>query len=146
MPTPQSFKSHARFDPPIHFFVFPILLLNFAFSIYYTIHHWPDHQHLGPWWIIVSLALFVFAGKTRGNDLKNQDRIIRLEERLRLLALLPPDERAHINELSVKQLVALRFAPDEELPGLFHKTITQNLEPKAIKSHINNWNPDNHRV
>lgn len=146
MPTEQNYKNHGRLDPPIHFFVFPILTLNFFFAIYLTIHHWPEHRYLLLWWIVVSTALVVLAFKSRVNDLKLQDRIIRLEERLRLAALLPAAEQPHIHELTTKQLVALRFASDAELPALVHKTLTQNLEPKAIKLAITNWRADYHRV
>ena len=65
---------------------------------------------------------------------------------LRLAALLPADDRAHIDELSIKQLIALRFASDAELPDLVRKTLTQNLEPKAIKESITTWRPDYDRV
>jgi hypothetical protein len=146
MAAPQSFKNHGRSDPAMHFFVFPVLILNLIVSIYVTIKHWPEHPHLHPWWILVSLALVVLAFKTRINDLKLQDRIIRLEERVRLAALLPPADLAHIGELSIKQFVALRFASDAELPALVHRTLTQNLEPKAIKESITNWRADDHRV
>jgi hypothetical protein len=146
MPVPQNLKNHARFYPPFHFFILPMLLLNFIFSIYVTIHHWPDHSALHLWWIVMSIVFFVMAGVSRGFALRVQDRIIRLEERLRLRALLPAEERSHIDELSIKQLIALRFASDEELPALVHKTLTQNLEPKAIKQSIVNWRGDYHRV
>jgi hypothetical protein len=146
MPTPQNLKNHARFDPPFHFFILPMLLLNLIFSIYFTIHHWPDHWALDLWWIAMSVVFFVIAGRSRDRALVAQDRIIRLEERLRLHALLPAEDRAHINELSVKQLIALRFASDDELPALVRKTLTQNLEPKAIKQSIVNWRGDYHRV
>jgi hypothetical protein len=146
MPTPQNLKNHARFDPPFHFFILPVLLLNLIFSIYVTIHHWPEHWALFLWWIVMSIVFFMIAGVSRGATLMAQDRIIRLEERLRLIALLPAEDRAHINELSVKQLIALRFASDDELPALFRKTLTQNLEPKAIKESIVNWRGDYHRV
>ena len=146
MPAPQNYKNHARIDPPFHFFVMPILLLNFIFSIYVTIHHWPEHWALHLWWIAMSVVFFLMAGFSRAYAAKVQDRIIRLEERLRLHALLPAEDRAHIDELSVKQLIALRFASDDELPALVRKTLTQNLEPKAIKQSIVNWRGDYHRV
>jgi hypothetical protein len=146
MPTPQNLKNHTRWDPPFHFFVLPMLLLNFIFSIWGTIRHWPAHLHLYIWWILISIVLFVMAGTARGAALRAQNRIIRLEERLRLAALLPAADRAHIDELSTKQLIALRFASDAELPALVHKTLTQNLEPKAIKESITTWRPDYDRV
>jgi len=146
MPTPQNFKNHARFNPPFHFFILPMLLLNLIFSIYVTIHHWPEHRILFLCWIAMSIVLFMMAGISRSQTLRVQDRIIRAEERLRLYALLPAEERSHINELSIKQLIALRFASDDELPALFRKTLTQNLEPKAIKQSIINWRGDYYRA
>ncbi|MCU1222423.1 MAG: hypothetical protein JWQ42_516 [Edaphobacter sp.] len=146
MPAPQNHKNHGRIDPPMHLFVFPVLLVNLIVSIYATIHNWPEHPQLGPWWIVVSIALVVLAFKSRINDLKVQDRLIRLEERLRLIALLPPGDRAYADELDIRQLIALRFASDDELPDLVHKTLTQRLEPKAIKQSITHWRPDDHRV
>ena len=146
MPVPQNLKNHARFHPPFHFFVLPMLLLNFIFSIYVTIRHWPEHWALHLWWIAMSVVFFMMAGLSRGAALTVQDRVIRLEERLRLHALLPVEERSHINELSIKQLIALRFASDDELPTLARKTLTQNLEPKAIKQSIVNWRGDYDRV
>ena len=146
MPEPQTYKNHARFDPPFHFFVLPMLLLNFIFSIYATIHAWPRYEHTHLWWIAMSVVFFVMAGIGRGTTLRAQDRIIRLEERLRLQALLPAEDRAHIHELTIKQLIALRFASDAEIPALVRKTLTQNLEPKAIKQSIINWRADYHRV
>ena len=146
MATPQSLKNHTRFNPPFHFFILPMLLLNLIFSIYVTIHHWPEHRVLFLWWIVMSIVLFMMAGISRSQTLRAQDRIIRLEERLRLHALLPTEDRAHIDELSIKQLIALRFASDDELPALAHRALTQNLEPKAIKQSIVNWRGDYHRV
>jgi hypothetical protein len=94
----------------------------------------------------MSVVFFVMAVRSRDRAIVVQDRIIQLEERLRLHALLPAEDRAHINELSIKQLVALRFASDDELPALAHRALTQNLEPKAIKQSIVNWRSDYHRV
>lgn len=146
MATEQNYSNHARFDPAIHFFVFPVLLINVGVAIYIAIHFRHEHPLLGPWIILVALALITLATKCRVNDLKLQDRIIRLEERLRLASLLPAAELAHYNELTTRQLIALRFASDAELPALVHKTLTQNLEPKAIKQSITQWRPDHHRV
>ena len=146
MPTPQSLKNHTRWYPLFHFFVLPLLVLNFIFSIYVTIHHWPDHWALHLWWIVMAIVFFVMAGIARGGAIAVQDRIIRLEERIRLIALLPAEDRAHIDELSVKQLIALRFASDDELPELAHRALTKNMEPKAIKEAIVNWRADHHRI
>ena len=146
MAAPQGYKNHARFDPPMHFFVFPALLINLGIAIWIAIQFRHEFPWLGHWSIVFALALLVLAFKSRINDLKLQDRLIRLEERLRLVSLLPANELSHINELTTKQLVALRFASDEEIPALVHKTLTQNLEPKVIKQNIINWRADDHRV
>ena len=146
MPAPQNLKNHSRFDPLFHFFVLPLLLLNIIFSIYIAIKHWPENPHLHIWWIAMSLALFALAGVARSSALRAQDRIIRLEEHLRLAALLPAEDHKYIAELTCGQLIALRFASDDELPALVRKTLSQRLEPKAIKQNIANWRPDHQRV
>ena len=102
MPAPQNLKNHTRWYPLFHFFLLPMLLLNIILSIYVTIHHWPVHWCLGLWWIAMALVFFVMAGVARGGAIKVQDRVIRLEERLRLAALLPAEDRAHIDELTVQ--------------------------------------------
>ena len=146
MAEPQNYKNHGRLDPSMHLFVFPVLLINLGVSIWIAIHFRHQFPWLGHWSILFALALLILAFKSRINDLKLQDRLIRLEERLRVASVLPSNQLAHINELTTRQLIALRFASDEELPALVHKTLTQNLEPKAIKQNITNWRADNHRV
>ncbi|QNI36133.1 DUF6526 family protein [Edaphobacter albus] len=146
MPAPQNYSNHHRTDPPMHFFVFPVLIANVGVAIWIAIHFRHQYPWLGHWSIVVALALLVLATKCRINDLKLQDRLIRLEERLRLSSLLPANELTHLSELTTKQLVALRFASDEEIPALVHKTLTQNLEPKAIKQSITHWRADYERV
>ncbi|WP_433971629.1 DUF6526 family protein [Tunturiibacter lichenicola] len=146
MPTPQTLKNHARFNPLFHFTILPLLVLNLIFSIYITIHRWPAYQHTHLWWIVMAVVFILMAGDARGSALKAQDRIVRLEERLRLAALLPPADRTHIDDLTTRQLIALRFASDAELPALAHTALTQRLEPKAIKQAIINWRADNERV
>ncbi len=146
MPTTQSYSNHARFDPSFHFFVLPVLLLNLIFSVYVTIHRFPEHRALFHWWIVMSIALIILAGRVRGYALKAQDRVIRLEERQRLATLLPPPELASSHALTEAQLIALRFASDAELPALVRRTLAENLTPKQIKQSITNWRPDHFRV
>ena len=146
MSTPQNLKNYTRFYPPFHFFLMPILVLNLIFSIYDTLHRYPEHKCLFHWWIVMSIAFILMAFVGRRQALKAQDRIIRLEERLRLATLLPVSEHAHINEFTPRQLIALRFASDAELLDLARRTLTQNLEPKAIKQAIVNWRADDLRV
>lgn len=146
MPTPQDFKNHTRFYAPFHFILMPILVLNLIFSIYDSIHHYPEHKYLFHWWIVMSIALILMAILGRRQSLKAQDRIIRLEERLRLATLLPANEQAHIHEFSTGQLIALRFASDSELPELARRALTQNLGCKAIKQAIVDWRADDLRV
>ena len=146
MSAPQTLKNHTRFDPLFHFTLMPLLLLNFGFSIYITIHHWPENPHLHLWWIVMAVVFIFIAGNSRGSALKAQDRVIRLEERMRLTALLPANEHHLIGQLTPRQFIALRFASDDELADLTRKTVAQNLEPKAIKESILNWRPDHNRV
>lgn len=146
MPAPQSLKSHTRYDPQFHFVIIPLLTLNLIFSIYITVHNWPAYRHTHLWSIVMALVFFMIAGMARSSALRAQNRIIRLEERLRLSALLSGADLVHINELTTPQLIALRFASDAEIPALVHKTLTQELEPKAIKQSIQNWRSDYERV
>lgn len=146
MPAPQTYKNHTRFDPPWHFFIAPMLLINIIFAVYATIHRWPDHAHLFVWWILMSIVLLMAVGKARAHSMKVQDRVIRLEERLRLAALLPADELARTKTLTESQLIGLRFASDAELPALVKRTLNEKLTRKQIKEAIVNWRPDNFRV
>lgn len=146
MSTPQSFTNHTRHFPPFHFVLMPILVFNLIFSIYDTVHRYPEHKYLFHWWIVMSIAFILMALLSRMQAMKAQDRIIRLEERLRLATLLPPDERAHIGEFATAQLIALRFASDAELPALARRTLTQNLDPKAIKQAVEHWRADDLRI
>ena len=97
-------------------------------------------------YLVFSVWLLVLAFKTRLYSLRQQDRIIRLEERLRLASVLPEDLRRRLPELSDGQLIALRFAPDTELPGLVQRALSEKLAPKQIKQSITAWRPDYSRI
>jgi hypothetical protein len=146
MAQPQSFQHHARFDPAFHFFIVPLLVLNFFFSIYATIHAWPGYIHHHLWWIVMSIVFLAMAGLTRSYALKNQDRLIRLEEQLRLADLLDEDQLALIDTLTTDQYIGLRFASDAEVGTLAQRAVTENLTRKQIKQAITTWRPDNQRI
>src|SRR5438132_7362651 len=123
--TPQSYANHTRFDPPFHFFMVPVAAISLLASIWGLIRG--PMTFTAVWMVVVAMAALVAVFKIRLYALKNQDRIIRLEERLRLATALPDPLCARIGELSHSQLVALRFASDKELPPLVEKTLAGNL-------------------
>ena len=94
----------------------------------------------------MSIALLLMYGYMRAFAVGNQDRIIRLEETLRFERLLPADLKARTAELTVRQLVGLRFASDSELPGLVRQALDQQMGQKAIKAAVKTWRPDLQRV
>jgi hypothetical protein len=94
----------------------------------------------------MAVALFLIAGLARDNPLRLQDRMIRLEENLRYQRLLTPALLAQTQSLTLRQILALRFASDAELPALLQRTLSENLTPKTIKQSITNWRADNLRV
>jgi hypothetical protein len=136
----QSFKSHTRFLPPFHFFVVPVLLIN----VLYTSRHVYLRPSLSTAFeVVLAIALLLLALVSRIQAITVQDRVIRLEMRLRLRQVLPPDLQARINELSTQQLVALRFAADAELPGLVRDIFDGRLTTsKDIKRSVKNWQAD----
>lgn len=140
---PQNFAHHTKYDPPFHFFLIPVLLINLILVIYHLILH-PGFPAV--WFLILSLALIVIAGRMRRYATFLQDRIIRLEERLRLAQVLPDALRPRISELTVPQLIALRFASDAELPALVMRVLDEKLDRKSIKKAITDWRADNFRV
>ncbi len=142
--TPQSYSNHTRWHPPFHFFVAPVMLINFVWSVV-RLFLYPGWEH--GWWVVVSAALLVLALLVRVNPLRAQDRLIRLEERMRLQAVLPADIARQAATLGTRQLIALRFAPDEELEGLVRQVLAGQLtKPAEIKRAVRNWRGDYLRV
>ena len=142
-PVSQNFSNHARFDPPFHFFVLPV----FAISLIVTIVHLVRRPGLHSAWIVVlMIAVLVALFKSRLYALKVQDRVIRLEERLRLASLLDESLRPRIGEFTESQLVGLRFASDAELPALAARALSEKLSRDEIKKAVQQWRPDNWRV
>ncbi len=142
--TPQSHSNHTRWHPPFHFFLAPVLLINFILSIVQLVRY-PGWER--GWWVFVSLALLVIGALARTNPLRVQDRLIRLEERLRMHQLLPPELARQAMSLQTGQYVALRFASDEELEGLVRRVLAGELtKPADIKRAVKNWRADHLRV
>jgi uncharacterized protein DUF6526 len=141
--SPQNLANHVRLDPPFHFFVLPVFAISWVISVVVLVHHF---GFLHFWIVVFNTALIVAVLRIRLYALKVQDRVIRLEERLRLAALLPDSLRPQIAKLSEDQLVALRFASDGEVPALVEQTLSANLSRADIKKAIKNWRPDYWRV
>ena len=143
--TEQTFANHRRFVPLFHFFVLPVLILNFVAQVYLWIKFEFAPTRLIS--ILVAAALFLGALYARMFALAVQDRVIRLEERLRYERLMPADLQARCGELTVGQIASLRFACDAELPALAKKVLDEKLtERKAIKQLIKTWRPDYQRA
>ena len=141
--SPQNLKNHGRIDPPFHFVLLLVLLVNLIVSIVYVVHHLCFYS---VWLVVLSVALILLALKARQYPIKVQDRLIRLEERLRLQALAPAEWHSQIYRLTEDQLIGLRFAADDEVVELAKMALEQNLNRKQIKERIQNWRPDHFRV
>lgn len=143
MTTPQSVHNHTRWDPLYHFFLVPVTIIT-ALGVGYRFFKTPSWVYA--WEIVVMTALIVGVFKLRLYALKVQDRVIRLEERLRLSSLVTNDFRRSISDLSERQLIALRFSCDEELAALAKRALDEKLGPKDIKKSIKIWRADEFRV
>jgi hypothetical protein len=142
--TPQSFANHARFHPPFHFFLAPGGIVLLILTVINVIRH---YHRLDSWILLLFAVLFFVAVfLLRVNPLRTQDRLIRLEERLRLGALAPAEFQPRIGDLTESQLIALRFASDEELPALAARALAENMKGRDIKKAIVAWRADWFRV
>jgi hypothetical protein len=137
----QNFANHVRWVPGFHFFIMPVIALNFGWSIY----RWKlaGFSLDGFISVLVAAALVTLTLYARLFALAVQNRVIRLEERMRLERLLPADLKPKIADFTCRQLVAMRFADDAELPGLARRVLADNIqEGKAIKQMVQTWRAD----
>ena len=137
----QSYANHKRYYPLFHFITVPLLVLNVIATLVYAIRH-PGAKW--NWWqVVVALALAFLAWTVRVMVLTVQNRVVRLEETLRLQRLLSDDLRGRIGELRTSQLIALRFCADEDLPEMCRAVLNGELrETDEIKRRVKSWRPD----
>lgn len=142
--TEQNYSNHARYYPLFHFVVMPLLALNF---LSHLVRFFMAPSWALAFWTVLGATLILLALVSRLQALKAQDRVIRLEERLRYREFLSPELAARANGLRTGQIIALRFASDEELPGLIERTLNGEFTTtKEIKQAIKNWRGDYLRV
>jgi hypothetical protein len=140
---PQNLENHARYDPPYHFVLSIVLLANLIVSIVYVVRH---PCFYSAWFVVLSVAAIIAWFRLRTYPLKVQDRVIRLEERLRLQELAPAEWHSQIYRLTEDQLIGLRFAADDEVVELAKQALEHNLNRKQIKERIKDWRADHWRV
>ncbi len=146
----QNFSNHAKFVPAFHFFLAPVLIINLVGHIYMvfkTPMDTPMAIFHGVFGVLLAAAFLTMAFLARIFALGVQDRVIRLEERMRYERLLAEDLKPRIGEFTISQLVSLRFASDGELPALARKVLDGKVnDRKAIKQMVQNWRADYQRV
>lgn len=142
--TPQNYKNHTRWHAPFHFFLAPLFLANFIYALVQLVR-FRDLDHAV--WLALAMGLIALTVIARTNALRAQDRVIRLEERLRYMQILPPALAQRAVALPTAQLVALRFASDAELPGLVEQVLDGRLtKGDDIKRAVRQWRADTLRV
>lgn len=142
--TPQTYANHTRWHPPFHFFLVPLLLINFIYAAV-QLYRFRDLDHV--WLLVLAVALLVLNFLSRINALRVQDRLIRLEERVRYGQVLPAPLAQRAVDLPTRHIIALRFASDEELPGLVEQVLEGKLtKGDEIKRAVKHWRPDTLRV
>ena len=141
---PQNFANHRKFVRGFHLVALPILLINVIYSGYVAATSFSVDSVIG---LLVAVALILVAFFARIFALGAQDRVIRLEERLRLRDLLPPDQKDTIDKLTTAQLIGLRFASDGEVGDLVAAVTAEDIQDREeIKKRVKNWRADHQRV
>lgn len=140
----QNYSNHVKFFPPFHFFAVPILLANFIWS-FFRLKPMGYSAYSIFYVVVAALVVTIFVARIMA--LKVQDRVMRLEERLRYQRLLPADLQARFDDFTIDQIVSLRFASDAELPMLARNVLDEKInQRKTIKQLIKVWKPDNLRA
>ncbi len=140
----QTFENHVRWHVPHHFILMPILLANFIFAIVRIVQDFNIDRAA---YLILAIGLIIMGVLVRFNSLTVQTRLIKLEEQLRFERILPKDLTEKAKNLKTGQIIALRFASDEELPLLVERALNNEFEkPVEIKREIKNWRGDYQRV
>ncbi len=143
----QVYANHRRFDPWYHFFVVPVVAISFFVALWGFIKSLSGgFSAWAAWNVIVWAAAVALTLIVRTYPLKLQDRVIRLEERLRLATLLDGPLKDRIPDLEERQLIGLRFAADAEVPALVKEALDEKLSGEEIKKRIRSWRPDTFRV
>lgn len=139
----QNFKNHSRYIPLWHL-VIPLTIIALLIGSIINLIHSDEHTHYSAVLIVVMIIVLIgFYWYSRWFALRAQDRAIRAEENFRYFILTgKPLDR----QLRLGQIIALRFASDEELPGLVKRAVEEKLSSKDIKQAIKNWKPDYNRV
>jgi len=139
----QGLKNHARFDPVYHLLLSGVVLANLVYACF---HLYRQPSLSSGWYLVLSVVVVAPLLRLRQYPLRVQDRIIRLEERIRLQALAPAEWHTQIYRLSEDQLIGLRFAADDEVVALAKQALDEKLDRKQIKERIKSWRADNWRV
>ncbi|WP_433747816.1 DUF6526 family protein [Falsibacillus pallidus] len=139
----QNYENHSKLDPMFHFGIAILTLATLVLSIIFFVKNVGDETLLSFVVLLAALTFLLMMVRLRTYPLQVQDRVIRAEENFRYYRLTG---KALDPKLSMKQIIALRFAPEEELPGLVERTLAENLGPKEIKQAVQNWRADHYRV
>jgi hypothetical protein len=140
---PQSFSNHTKWDPLFHFILIPIAVINLLVVI---VHLYRSPSLLTAWILVLAMGAVLTLFKMRLYSLKVQNRLICLEEKVRMRTVLPQSHHAHIDQLTPTQFVGLRFAADEELAALVERAAKEKLSRADIKKAIVKWRADEYRV
>ena len=136
----QNYSNHTHWTPAYHFITVPLYLFYLAWAVRRVL----ANPNADTWFALLGAVALMFVGAvSRMQALKVQDRVIRLEERLRLAQILPPDLQPHIGTLRARHLIALRFASDEEVPGLVREIVANpSMTSREIKQRVRKWRAD----